>query len=54
MDNLIFIADENAKRLDAYISKISGISRSECVRLIETGDILVNNKIASKKQAING
>ncbi len=52
MDN-IFIADENAKRADAYISKISGISRSECVRLIENGDILINNSLATKKQTIN-
>ena len=52
MDN-IYIADENAKRADAYISKISGISRSECVRLIENGDILINNSLINKKQAIN-
>ena len=52
MDN-VFIAEETAKRADAYISKISGISRSECVRLIENGDILINNSLATKKQAIN-
>jgi len=49
----IFIAQENSKRADVYISIISGISRSECVRLIEKGDILVNNNKILKKQQIN-
>ena len=52
MDN-VFIAEESAKRADAYISKVSGISRSECVRMMENGDILINNAPSSKKQAIN-
>ena len=53
MNNRVFIADSIAARADAYISKICGISRSECVRLIENGDILINNKSANKKQSIN-
>ena len=45
-------AQENAKRADAYICEIFGISRNECVKKIEAEQILVNGKKASKKQEI--
>ncbi len=53
MDEFVFVADICAKRADSYIAQISGLSRSECTKLIENGDILINGKSASKKQQIN-
>lgn len=53
MKEISFVADENAKRADSYISsKISELSRNECVKLIEDEKILINELPASKKQNV--
>lgn len=49
----VFIADENSKRADLFISqKCEEISRSECVRMLEEEKILINDLPATKKQSI--
>lgn len=53
MNKQIFIAQSPQKRADTYVAQIAGLSRSECVRLLENGEILINGKSASKKQQIN-
>lgn len=45
-------AESDFKRLDAFIPTVLEISRSEAARLIESGNVLVNNKITDKKQSI--
>lgn len=50
----VFIADENSKRADLFISqKCEEISRSECVRMLEEEKILINDLPATKKQSIS-
>lgn len=44
--------EENAKRIDAFCAQKLEISRNECVRLIEDGNILLNGKTVQKKQAV--
>ncbi len=48
MSENIFICNENDIRLDAYLSKISDLSRSRCAQLIEDGFVLVNDEKKSK------
>lgn len=43
---------EEGMRLDAYIAAASGLSRTAAARLIESGDVTVCGKPASKKQAV--
>ncbi len=52
MDEIILIAEENAKRADSYIATLCDYSRNECAKMLEDGEILINGKIASKKQSI--
>ncbi len=50
----VFVADENSKRADLFISqKCEEISRSECVRMLEEEKILINDLPATKKQSIS-
>lgn len=44
--------DEAGMRLDAYIAAVSDLSRSAAARLIESGSVTVNGKLAEKKRAI--
>jgi 23S rRNA pseudouridine1911/1915/1917 synthase len=37
-------SDDSAKRLDIFVSEISGITRSQALKLIKTGHVLVNDK----------
>lgn len=54
MSKLEWIAQENAKRADAYIPLLAGtLSRSECARLIEEGSICINGKKITKKQPVH-
>ena len=47
------VATENAKRADSYIpTVVEGLSRNECAKLLESGEILINGKIAGKKQSV--
>ncbi len=48
MNENIYICNEDLIRLDAYLSKISELSRSRCVQLIEDGLVLVNQQQRSK------
>lgn len=53
MKECIFIAEENAKRADLFISqKCENLSRTECAKLLEDEKILINDLPASKKQNI--
>lgn len=45
-------AESDFKRLDAFIPTVLEISRSESVKLIENGNVLVNGKAADKKQSV--
>lgn len=49
----VFVAEEDARRADAYIASVTGISRTECARMIEDGRILLNGAPISKKQSIS-
>ena len=44
--------DEAGMRLDAYIAAVSDLSRSAAARLIESGSVTVNGRLAEKKRAI--
>ena len=52
MDKLTVICTAPASRLDAFIAENSEISRSRAVKLIESGDVLVNGKPANKKSSV--
>lgn len=41
--------DGESRRLDVYVSEISGLSRSHAVKLIEQGLVLVDGAVADKK-----
>ncbi len=47
----LFVAtpDDVGERLDAYLSKVSALTRSAAVRLIESGDVLVGGEQKDKK-----
>ena len=44
--------NEAEMRLDAYIAAVSDLSRSAAARLIESGSVTVNGRLAEKKRAI--
>ena len=44
--------DEVGMRLDSYIAAVSDLSRSAAARLIESGSVTVNGRLAEKKRAI--
>lgn len=45
-------AESNFKRADAFIPTVTELSRSEAVKLMENGNILINGLKADKKQSI--
>ena len=51
---MVYTAEKTheGKRLDAYLSEVSDMSRSAAAKLIESGDCLVNGKACVKKYCI--
>ena len=52
MEEFIVTADEAGGRLDAFVASHSDLSRSAAVRLIESGHVTLNGKIADKKTTL--
>lgn len=52
MEKLTLTCTTPASRLDAFIAENTDISRSRAVKLIDSGDVLVNGKAASKKSSV--
>ena len=52
MENIL-VSQEEGIRLDLFLSRSTPLSRSRSALLIENGGVLVNGKIANKKQLIS-
>lgn len=52
MEKLFLVSDNNFDRIDAFIAENTEISRSRAVKLIESGDVLLNGKTVNKKTSV--
>ena len=54
MDIYYFVADESGKRLDVFVSEcMEDISRSHAQKLIESGNVFLNDKVFKAKKTVN-
>ncbi len=52
MDNRLFVAEENYKRLDVFLSEqLEDVTRSRLKKLIEDGNVCINGKAVTKSGA---
>lgn len=52
MEKLFLTSDKNYDRIDSFIAENTDISRSRAVKLIESGDIILNGNIVNKKASV--
>ncbi len=52
MEKLFLVSDKSYDRIDSFIAENTDISRSRAVKLIESGDILLNGNSVSKKTSV--
>ena len=52
MERIILTADKNFDRLDAFVAENTDISRSRAVKLIEGGEITLNEQAVNKKASV--
>lgn len=52
MEKLFLVSDKNYDRIDLFIAENTDVSRSRAVKLIESGDIILNGNTVNKKASV--
>ena len=53
MEKLFLVSDKNYDRIDLFIAENTDVSRSRAVKLIESGDIILNGNTVNKKASVS-